>query len=239
VINGTTPGAAEVNSGATLKGTGSIGGTVTLNSGGTLAPGASPGTITIGGLATTSGSALDFELGSTSYDRIQSAGNLAFAGALNVSLVGGFLPTLGSTFDLFNWGTKSGTFSTVNLPTLASGLSWDTTQLYISGVISITTPPGVSGDYNNNGVVDAADYVLWRKGGPLANEVDTPGTVNAADYTAWRARFGNTSGGSGAGATANTVVPEPSTLVLLILAVAGACLRPHRAVHNVPKFGSR
>ena len=68
--------------------------------------------------------------------------------------------------------------------------------------------PGVQGDYNNNGQVDAADYVLWRNGGPLTNEVDTPGTVNAADYTAWRARFGKTSG-SGAGADfAN--VPEPA-----------------------------
>ena len=51
-----------------------------------------------------------------------------------------------------------------------------------SGLLNVTTLPvvGVPGDYNNNGVVDAADYVLWRKGGPLQNEVDTPGTVNAA-----------------------------------------------------------
>jgi len=52
-------------------------------------------------------------------------------------------------------------------------------------------------DYNSNGYVDAADYVLWRKGGPLANEVDTPGTVNAADYTEWRKRFGNQGIGRG------------------------------------------
>ncbi len=76
---------------------------------------------------------------------------------------------------------------------------------------------GVPGDYNNNGVVDAADYVLWRNGGPLANEVDTPGTVNAADYTAWQARFGNTSGrGSGLAAAA---VPEPTTLFLAFVTV--------------------
>jgi hypothetical protein len=136
------------------------------------------------------------------------------------------MPTLGGVFDLFNWGTKSGTFSAVNLPALAAGLSWDTSQLYTSGVISITTPPGVSGDYNNNGVVDASDYVLWRNGGPLANEVDTPGTVNAADYTAWQSRFGNSSSGTGAGSTANTAIPEPTSLVLLILAAAGAFLRP-------------
>ena len=44
---------------------------------------------------------------------------------------------------------------------------------------SIGTPPaGVAGDYNNNGVVDMADYVLWRNGGPLQNEVASTGTVD-------------------------------------------------------------
>ena len=57
--------------------------------------------------------------------------------------------------------------------------------------------------------MDAADYVLWRNGGPLANEVDAPGTVNGADYTAWRARFGNPPGG-GSG-----TVPEPAAIALI------------------------
>lgn len=76
--------------------------------------------------------------------------------------------------------------------------------------------PAVPGDYNGNGLVDGADYVVWRKGGPLQNEVDTPGTVNAADYTEWRSRFGNTSGsGSGLGGGA---VPEPTAAALAMLA---------------------
>lgn len=74
-------------------------------------------------------------------------------------------------------------------------------------------PPGVPGDYNGNGVVDTADYVLWRNGGPLQNEVDTPGTVNAADFDAWKARFGNI---SGAGLGASAAVPEPASLTLLL-----------------------
>jgi hypothetical protein len=78
----------------------------------------------------------------------------------------------------------------------------------------------IPGDYNNNGTVDAADNVLWRNGGPLANEVDNPGTINAQDYTEWRSRFGNSSG-SGSGATgsasANSVVPEPATTGLALV----------------------
>jgi hypothetical protein len=75
-------------------------------------------------------------------------------------------------------------------------------------------------------VVDAADYVLWRNGGPLANEVDAPGTVNQQDYVEWRARFGNSGSGAGLGAGA---VPEPTSLFLAMLA-APLCLK--RRVHN-------
>jgi hypothetical protein len=78
-------------------------------------------------------------------------------------------------------------------------------------------PAGVPGDYNGNGKVDMADYVLWRNGGPLQNEVNSLGTVDAADYTAWRARFGNTSG-SGSGLSQATV-PEPGTILLAALAI--------------------
>lgn len=100
-------------------------------------------------------------------------------------------------------------------------------DVVLKGLSSVIVPQGVPGDYNNNGVVDAADYVLWRNGGPLQNEVDTPGTVNAVDYAAWRARFGNT---AGAGASlGGAAVPEPSLCLLMLgglLAVAARRRRP-------------
>jgi hypothetical protein len=83
--------------------------------------------------------------------------------------------------------------------------------------VSSTGPAGVPGDYNDNGTVDAADYVLWRNGGPLENEGNDPGTVNQADYDFWRSQFGKPSG-SGSGLTA---VPEPVTSFLVTLAVFG------------------
>ena len=78
-------------------------------------------------------------------------------------------------------------------------------------------PDGVLGDYNGNDVVDAADYVLWRKGGPLLNEGDNPGTVDQGDYNFWRARFGATSG-SGAALT-SAAVPEPLSVTLIVLGI--------------------
>jgi autotransporter-associated beta strand protein len=85
-----------------------------------------------------------------------------------------------------------------------------------TGVLNVTTAPvvGVPGDFNGNGTVDAADYVLWRKGGPLQNEIDTPGTVNGQDYLDWRSQFGKPPG-SGSSLSA-AAVPEPSTLMLLV-----------------------
>ncbi len=75
---------------------------------------------------------------------------------------------------------------------------------------------GVAGDYNNDGAVNAADYVMWRKGvSPLFNEVGTIGSNTPQDYDEWFKRFGN--GTSGAGAT---VAPEPSSVVLLLFCIA-------------------
>ena len=87
--------------------------------------------------------------------------------------------------------------------------------VYIDNIRVGTSSPG---DYNGNGTVDAADYVLWRNGGPLMNEVADPGTVSPADYTEWRARFGNMAA-SGSSATIG-VVPEPGSALLLVIACA-------------------
>jgi hypothetical protein len=69
---------------------------------------------------------------------------------------------------------------------------------------------GVPGDYNNNRAVDAADYVLWRDGGPLMNEGNNPGTVDQADYEFWRARFGS----STAAGLGSAQVPEPTSVTI-------------------------
>ena len=75
---------------------------------------------------------------------------------------------------------------------------------------------GLAGDYNGNGTVDAADYVLWRK---------TPSAYGGdpAGYNTWRNNFGAPGSGTG---SFNIEVPEPTSLVLLMLTAAGL---PRRA----------
>src|SRR5690606_35601535 len=73
-------------------------------------------------------------------------------------------------------------------------------------------PPseGLTGDYNQDGSVDAADYVVWRR-----DDGSVPG------YGDWRSNFGTSSAGGGAIGT----VPEPSALALLVILAGWAVLR--------------
>jgi hypothetical protein len=80
---------------------------------------------------------------------------------------------------------------------------------------------GVLGDFNANGIVDSADYVLWRNGGALQN--DPTAGVQAADYDFWRSRFGAAAGVSAAVETAPAAIPEPSSIGLLAIAIWWRC----------------
>jgi putative ABC transport system permease protein len=84
--------------------------------------------------------------------------------------------------------------------------------------IHLTGEVRLPGDYNFDGTVDAADYVMWRKTG-----INGP-----TGYDTWRTNFSEP-GGSGSGASANAIIPEPTTLVILIFAAVGGCLRRGRA----------
>jgi hypothetical protein len=82
----------------------------------------------------------------------------------------------------------------------------------------VLLPFALSGDFNRNGTVDAADYVVWRKG---LNTVFTQ-----FDFNVWRSNFGEEfSFGSGIATgfagflpVQSPTVPEPATMFMLILA---------------------
>jgi hypothetical protein len=93
----------------------------------------------------------------------------------------------------------------------------------------------LSGDYNKNGTVDAADYVVWREAQSAgATSLDNrdpmqSGPVGDADYDFWREHFGDmTMLGSGGGSVQGAAVPEPSSVVLTLLAIVGGGILPVR-----------
>jgi probable HAF family extracellular repeat protein len=80
--------------------------------------------------------------------------------------------------------------------------------------------PTLSGDFNDDGTVDAADYVVWRHGLGSA--------YTQTDYDIWRANFGQTAGNSPSLPSAESLsaaVPEPGGLLLVATALAAALRR--------------
>ncbi len=107
----------------TVGSTGSLGGSGTVTAdvvnGGVVAPGSSPGILAVTGNYTqTATGALDIEIGGTTpgseYDRLSIAGSANLAGILNISLINGFGPTQGESFSIMTFGSRIGTFATIN-----------------------------------------------------------------------------------------------------------------------------
>ena len=103
----------------------------------------------------------------------------------------------------------------------------------------IVAPPARPSDHNFNRAVDAANYNVWRDSlgqtaAGLANDGNSNIHIAVGDYTVCRTYFGETASGGGAAAVAGVLssvsgnVPEPTTLVLLILATIGVCLRGNK-----------
>ncbi|MEQ8850102.1 hypothetical protein [Botrimarina sp.] len=101
---------------------------------------------------------------------------------------------------------------------------------FFTTTVSTNLSFGVAtGDYNDDGLVDAADYTLWRDS--LGDTVtaltgadgDGDGLIDQDDYQIWRTNYGAT-----APATA-VATPEPSAVALLAATVLAALKRPHRA----------
>jgi hypothetical protein len=81
------------------------------------------------------------------------------------------------------------------------------------------------GDFNSDGLVDAADYTVWRnaQSGPVSAghpaDGNFDGSVNSADYDLWKANFGTSIGGGAMDASPG-VVPEPNTVAFVLMAFA-------------------
>ena len=85
---------------------------------------------------------------------------------------------------------------------------------------------GLDGDYNSDGIVDAADYTVWRDNlgapeGTLQNDGGIVGPIGTDHYNLWRSNFGRQLGS----AALTAAVPEPATVALLGLAMIGLMLR--------------
>ncbi len=109
-----------------------------------------------------------------------------------------------------------------NVPEWANGM----TPSEMGITAGFPEPPDVSAaDYNDDGIVDAADYTVWRdQMGPLVPPgygADGDGFIGYKDYLLWKDAYG----GVVTTASSNTRVPEPTTLLLVLISFFGTPLR--------------
>lgn len=138
-------GSVEVGVGGTLAGSGTIAGDTTVL--GTVAPGASPGLLDFeGDLTFAAASVLSLEISSTgtrgvNYDAINVGGTLSIDSAATMTLVyiDGYAPQLGDSFQFLNFSGVSGEF--VFDTNIGGGLSWDVTNLYVTGEMMVIPEP--------------------------------------------------------------------------------------------------
>jgi MYXO-CTERM domain-containing protein len=96
-----------------------------------------------------------------------------------------------------------------------------------TSVILQAITPILFGDYNQDGFVNAADYVVYRNrkagigGNTLPNDAGEEG-VTIDDYRYWKAHYGETLGN---GSAATTSAPEPGGLLLAVLGAVGLFAR--------------
>ncbi|MEX2093689.1 MAG: PEP-CTERM sorting domain-containing protein [Pirellulales bacterium] len=209
-----------------VSGPGDFFGPGTANFNGGMAPGSSPGEVHFeGNLALADTNTLFIEIAGTTpgslYDRLVVAGSAALDGILDVSL-DGFSPSVGQQFTIL---TAS---SIVDNGLVLGGTAANSFNLLVgsTNLILQAITAGQPGDYNQNGIVDAADYTVWRDnlGGLASLPNDNTAGVGPDDYQRWKTHFGE-SAGSGAGASSRAAVPEPATLALFVTAIVAIAFR--------------
>jgi T5SS/PEP-CTERM-associated repeat protein len=211
--------------------------------GGVISPG-SPnvpnqtiGTVAVfGNYEQTTDGVLEIELGGADLnDQLRiTNGNATLGGTLKVTLAdlgsGTFIPGLHDTFDLITvtGGSVLNGFDEVEVPYLGTTRSLQPVYSANSGMSLVPQFIDALPDYNQNGIVDAADYTIWRdtlgsRTDLRANGTDEGasfGVVDLADYQIWKSHFGEIVG-SGVG------IPEPATAVLMAaVGLALACGGP-------------
>lgn len=104
---------------------------------------------------------------------------------------------------------------------LGTGFNGTVTISYVAGtgndVMLSLIAAALAGDHNADGIVDAADFVLWRK--TNANGMQ--------GYFDWVHNFGKTAGDSG-GAGSNSNVPEPAGFAMILFALTLGAATPFR-----------
>jgi T5SS/PEP-CTERM-associated repeat protein len=186
-------------------------------------PGDSPAVVSFSGnVAYGVFSTLEIELGGLNkgaeYDSVAVAGEASLFGTLDLQLMNGFTPVMGDMFEILTASESlNGTFANVLMPSLPTELDWVVDYRDKSILLFVFT----TADFNDDGMVDGDDLAIWQSAFGINDlaDADGDGDSDGADFLIWQRYVGSTIP-LGAGAV-NTAVPEPSSLLLLVVATLG------------------
>jgi autotransporter-associated beta strand protein len=144
LVNGQIDVGGVTVTGGVLGGSGTILGDVNNQSGGTLSPGNSIGTLTINGTLTLqAGSTVAMQLDASAHtnDAVAGLTSVTYDGTLQLTNLAGTLTNTAS-FQLFSASSYNGAFASLNPATPGPGQTWNTNNLTVNGTISVVGNPG-------------------------------------------------------------------------------------------------
>ena len=225
-VNGRTDQTLTLASGQTLAGIGSVNGSLVVAPGATISPagtnttiGITTGSNPVGAIAAANGITLGgmavIKLnGSGTNDAIQSSGNIAYGGTLNLVNISGAPLAAGNSFQVFTAASYSGSFASVTPSIPGPGLAWNLTQLN-SGIISVISAP--SQPVVSSETLSGGNFIINGTNGTAGgNYVVLTSTNIALPLTNWAPIATNSFDNTGAFHATNAINPALNRSFYLI-----------------------
>jgi hypothetical protein len=219
-----------------LAGNGNITANVSGAAGAKVDVGASAGIINVTGTWNNTGIGVQLELDNLAasttpgvqFDQLNVTGAFTHGGTVTIDVSQLVGPASATQLKLIGWGSQVGSSASTIVSFLGGAALpyvFQADGLYVTAQASAA----LAGDYNNNGIVDAADYTVWRDklgAASIPNRgAGIVGPVGTDDYNYWKAHFGE---GAGSGSASLSAVPEPASwcLILAIITCGLSWRRP-------------
>lgn len=173
---------------------------------GTTVLGTSTGMTISGNFTQQANSVLEMQLSSSEQNTLLVGSTANLAGILTIDLINGFIPQSSDSFTILSAGNLLNSFAGLpdgsRVNTVNGNGSFEIDYDYLNNQVMLSDfLAGIAGDFDSDGDVDGRDFLVWQR---------NPSVGTLAD---WQNNFGAS---ESALIATSSVVPEPSSVVLLI-----------------------
>lgn len=159
------------------------------------------------------------------FDRLNIDGGALLGGTLSIDVDGGFVPTLGQTFNFLTaTDGVSGRFNLVEVADMPAGLAFQVDYLPTIVQLKVIAAPLLSADFDHDGDVDGDDLARWRDAYGLNANADADGDNDSDgnDFLIWQRQLARVPAVVTVPRTPTGAVPEPTGLAVALM--GGAAL---------------